>query len=331
MKKTKFLPYSVVFLLVLGILTLGIMVFYQFRAMEEDNLQNKRTVSQLLEAVKLIDSADDTAPGVTIHRYNQVNNADLDSVIAIMQHQYDSYSSHMSFLVGLFSTFVTIFTVGLPIMNHLFFQKDMIQSFQEAHHKIEEEVIEQQKRLNNLAKQMGEVTEALAARDTRQTDEAGRVEGESPVRHVIDKAPQITPIDDTPAAKANALYLQSKVTKDPALALQYIQQAIALDASKADYYFQCCYLFDKMGGHNDEALTAIEKGISLEPNNAYRYFQKSHMLNKMGRYPEALTAIEQAISLKPTNVNYVQAKPCVPCGQSNTGYNPYSGSNKKTK
>jgi len=86
-------------------------------------------------------------------------------------------------------------------------------------------------------------------------------------------------------------------------ALGYINEAIKIDDSDANYYNLQGIILRRMKRYS-ESLEYLNKAILIKPNNAIMYQNRAITLHDMKHYKEALVDRNRAIELNPENADY---------------------------
>ena len=95
--------------------------------------------------------------------------------------------------------------------------------------------------------------------------------------------------------------------ENPAGAITYLDQAIALEPDTADYYEQRGFQYS-LSNDNDRALADFEKGLALRPDDARIFFSRALTFKGMGEDARALADLDRAIALAPKEPTYYSVK-----------------------
>jgi tetratricopeptide (TPR) repeat protein len=88
--------------------------------------------------------------------------------------------------------------------------------------------------------------------------------------------------------------------RDFGRAIQYCDQAIALDPARPEPYYRRANALRNVG-RLDEAVAGYEEAIARKPNYAHAYCNRGAALQSLGRVDSALSSYDRAIALDPTD------------------------------
>lgn len=89
------------------------------------------------------------------------------------------------------------------------------------------------------------------------------------------------------------------------LALDDYTQAIRLQPTFAEAYFNRSFVLYKLGRH-DDAQHDLDRVIAISPDLAAAYFNRSFIMLQKGLVARAIADVEKALQLEPTNRKYRQ-------------------------
>ena len=86
------------------------------------------------------------------------------------------------------------------------------------------------------------------------------------------------------------------------LALELIQKALSLDATKAHYFFNQALVLEKLEGW-DDAVNAYRQAIQLNPNYVEAHSNMGNVFRRQRHWAKAVAAYEQALRLNPQSAD----------------------------
>jgi hypothetical protein len=99
-------------------------------------------------------------------------------------------------------------------------------------------------------------------------------------------------------------------------AIQYYDEAIAADPSRAETYYKRANALRNLG-RPEEAIAGYDAAIARQPDYAYAYCNRGVVQQGLGRFPEAIASFDKAAALDPTDalVPYNRALLMQDCGR----------------
>lgn len=288
-KKRKYfidIPYiAFLFLIILVLVMTGLTAYYGY-SLRAVNQKNEAAMQQLVESFDQLlayNPGEEEALHIAVTAPAPPDSATtLSEALSVMQAQYDQFTGNITFFFTLFSLLISVFTIGLPIMNYLFFQKDTVRSIKLALRRLEEETDEKITRMEKTIVQMQQITASAASAEA---------------------APEsIKPIGESAADKANSLYLKALMAynkKQYQAALKQLNEAIALHED-GRYFFSRALVYSHLEEHN-KAIADSTRAIELDSKDSSAYINRGNSYNNLKKYDEAISDYTCSIKLTPEN------------------------------